>query len=98
MKRVDEKRLGERLRLRGIGRACVLMGDGRGRRLWREVVSDCKDEEGEGRRLILRTSMSAGVTYCVPATHWKFEIVGLGGMRASGLNSLSNDFGLRRMN
>lgn len=39
--------------------------------------------------------MSAGVTYCVPATHWKFEIVGLGGMRASGLNSLSSDFGLQ---
>jgi hypothetical protein len=39
--------------------------------------------------------MSEGVTYCVPATHWKFEIVGLGGMSACGLNSLSSDLGLR---
>lgn len=51
--------------------------------------------QGGMREGILRMSMSAGVTYCVPATHWKFEIVGLGGMRASGLNSLSNDFGLQ---
>jgi hypothetical protein len=36
-------------------------------------------EEGSG---LLRMSMSEGVTYCVPATHWKFEIVGLGGMSA----------------
>jgi hypothetical protein len=40
-------------------------------------------------------SMSEGVTYWVPATHWKFEIVGLGGMRACGLNSLSSDLGLQ---
>jgi hypothetical protein len=40
--------------------------------------------------------MSEGVTYCVPATHWKFEIVGLGGMSACGLNSLSSDLGLHR--
>lgn len=39
-------------------------------------------------------SMSEGVTYWVPATHWKFEIVGLGGMRACGLKSLSSDLGL----
>jgi hypothetical protein len=38
-----------------------------------------KGREGEA---ILRISMSEGVTYCVPATHWKFEIVGLGGMSA----------------
>ena len=29
--------------------------------------------------------------YCVPDTHWKFEIVGRAGMRRSGLNSRSSD-------
>jgi hypothetical protein len=48
-----------------------------------------KEQEGRG---LLRMSMSEGVTYWVPATHWKFEIVGLGGMSACGLKSLSNDF------
>ena len=37
----------------------------------------------------IRMSISAGVTYCVPVIHWTFEIVGRGGMRASGLKSLS---------
>lgn len=53
-----------------------------------------KWEEGQ-RGGLLKMSMSEGVTYCVPATHWKFEIVGLGGIRASGLKSLSSDLGLQ---
>ena len=36
-------------------------------------------------------SMSAGVTYDVPDSHCMFDIVGLGGISASGLNTLSNE-------
>lgn len=35
--------------------------------------------------------MSLGVVYCVPEIHCKFEIVGRGGIMASGLKSLSRD-------
>jgi hypothetical protein len=38
--------------------------------------------------------MSAGVTYWVPEIHWKFDMVGRGGITASGLKSLSSDRGL----
>lgn len=38
--------------------------------------------------------MSAGVTYWVPETHWKLEMVGRGGMMAAGLKSLSFERGL----
>lgn len=65
-----------------------------GRRLEREVSVE-KGEKRSEEENVLRRSMSAGVTYCVPATHWKFEIVGLGGMTASGLNNLSSDFDLQ---
>jgi hypothetical protein len=87
-----------KLRPRGIELACVSRVGGRVRRLQR-VVSG-KDREGirrerGGWRGLLRMSMSEGVTYWVPATHWKFEIVGLGGMSACGLKSLSNDFCLQ---
>jgi len=58
-----------------------------------EVSGDGGEEGGEGD--VLKMSMSEGVTYCVPATHWKFDIVGLGGMRACGLNSLSSDLALQ---
>ena len=34
-----------------------------------------------------------GLTYCVPAIHCKLEIVGRGGMTASGLKSLSREVG-----
>jgi hypothetical protein len=84
------------LRPRGIGLACVLRVGGRVRRLQR-VISGTEGNERKGQegRGLLRMSMSEGVTYWVPATHWKFEIVGLGGMSACGLNNLSKDFCLR---
>lgn len=34
-------------------------------------------------------SMSDGVMYWVPETHWKFEMVGRGGMSALGLKRVS---------
>lgn len=33
--------------------------------------------------------MSEGVIYWVPDSHWRFEIVGRGGLRALGLNKVS---------
>lgn len=40
---------------------------------------------------LLSLSMSAGVTYVVPEIHCRLDIVGRGGIKASGLKSLSND-------
>ena len=40
---------------------------------------------------LLSLSMSDGVTKEVPEIHWRLEIVGRGGIRASGLKSLSSD-------
>lgn len=37
----------------------------------------------------IRMSRSVGVMYWVPETHWKFEIVGRGGIRRLGLKILS---------
>ena len=37
----------------------------------------------------IKRSKSVGLTYCVPAIHCKLEMVGRGGMTASGLKSLS---------
>jgi hypothetical protein len=82
------RRLGGMLRPRGIELACALRVGGRVRRLGGWLVGKGGMERGG----LLRMSISEGVTYWVPATHWKFEMVGLGGMSACGLNSLSNDF------
>jgi hypothetical protein len=48
------------------------------------------EQKGTGESHIpLRISISAGVTYCVPDTHWKLEIVGRGGIASSGLKRAS---------
>lgn len=44
----------------------------------------------------LNRSMSAMVTNCVPEIHCMFEIVGRGGISASGLKTTSLDFVLQR--
>lgn len=44
---------------------------------------------GRGGGSLLRRSMSAGVTICVPEIHCMFDIVGRGGIKSSSLNSVS---------
>lgn len=39
--------------------------------------------------------MSAGVTNWVPEIHWMLLIVGLGGMRSSGLSNMSRAWSLQ---
>src|SRR5271156_6719096 len=41
----------------------------------------------------IKRSKSVGLTYCVPAIHCRLEMVGRGGITASGLKSLSCDGG-----
>jgi len=81
------------VRLRsGLGRACVLMVGGLGLRL--EVVLAVLSKEIVSVHVVedvnlLRRSMSAGVTYCVPDIHWMLLMVGRGGMSRSGFMRIS---------
>jgi hypothetical protein len=61
------------------------MGDGLGRRLF--FVSDLLYlvAKYDGVLDVLRISMSAGETYCVPEIHWMLVMVGRWGVMASGL-------------